>query len=48
MQFPYLDAQESVPEVSRSSLPMKFNAHTHKKRALTSNLKEKLKLPKLE
>lgn len=46
MQFPYLDAQESVPEVSRSSLPMKFNAQT--KRALPSNLKEQNKIAKVK
>lgn len=47
MPIPGLDAQESVLEAFRSSLPMKFNAQTQ--RALTSNLKEqnKIKLEKL-
>lgn len=44
MQFPYLDAQESVLKVSLSSSPMKFNAQT--KRALTSNLKQQNKIAK--
>lgn len=45
MQLPYLDAQESVLEASRSSLPMKFNAQT--KRALFSNLKQQNKIARV-
>lgn len=43
MQFPYLDAQESVLEVSRSSLPRKFNAQ-EKKKSINFKFSRKIKI----